>query len=561
MNIDTYTNKNENNINENNINENNINENNINENNINENNTSKQIKLYIPINKTLPNDIYIFSPDELYEMIIIGYNSIIRGKTFICNNNTQNAINKLKHTLDYSHKTNIKDIIEKYELRNNEISLQLLAQKELYYITTNKFDNDKNIYIQENNEISNKKIDYINIINTQTIESKNKEIQHLAQIIINKENEIYKLNENNTYTQQNINSIIQQKIEEAVNTATEKERNDNIQKTQQIHNTIELLNKSREAFECANIRQSTAKIGRVGEQKLGEFVKMAFRDFEGYQLIDVHTFGGHGDFHIKFKNFTILADSKLYSMSVGISEREKIKKDLLKNDHIHFAWLVSLETNIDKFDKAPFMFEWITHNKCVCYINSLAKTESPIETLRCVWYMCNLLYNILVDDDTNNNKCEFNKLKEYKLGVQNKLKQYNKFTHERDTTIINLKGVLKQQDNIVKELLNEETNKFTNNDFTIIIKWWNKNIQNKENNQIKSTLIWTKFKKDLNNLNNNEHKITVHVFKDVIRSFINPSDLSCVKNKDCAFNIQNIGWKEIHSDHEYDGKVDIDIQI
>jgi prophage DNA circulation protein len=175
--------------------------------------------------------------------------------------------------------------------------------------------------------------------------------------------------------------------------------------------------------------------------------------------------------------------------------------------------------------------------------------------------MCNLLFNILVDDGSininndgtntdganteNGNKCELINLKEYKLGVHDKLKQYNKFIHERDNTIQNLKNVFKNQDNIVKELLDEETNKFADNEFKIIMKWWNENIKEQQNNSIKSTLIWNKFKKDVVATNHNTtQKITPNVFKEIIRSFMHHSTMTTQKNKDCAFTIHNIGWKE-----------------
>jgi hypothetical protein len=84
----------------------------------------------------------------------------------------------------------------------------------------------------------------------------------------------------------------------------------------------------------------------------------------------MHSVAGQGDFHLKFKGFTVLADSKLYSNKVNSTSRDKIKRDLKKNEHIQFAWLVSLDTTIDKFDKAPFMFEWLTErNACVISMN------------------------------------------------------------------------------------------------------------------------------------------------------------------------------------------------
>jgi hypothetical protein len=78
-----------------------------------------------------------------------------------------------------------------------------------------------------------------------------------------------------------------------------------------------------------------------------------------FNLIDKHTQGGSGDFHLQFEEFDVLVDAKNYKKKVPIEQRDKIKKELLKNEHLYFAWLVSLNTSIDKFDKSPIMYEWI----------------------------------------------------------------------------------------------------------------------------------------------------------------------------------------------------------
>ena len=116
---------------------------------------------------------------------------------------------------------------------------------------------------------------------------------------------------------------------------------------------------NREAFDkvITMANKSMSKKGSEGEQTFNQLAA-TFMDFKGYELEDKHSQSGEGDFHMKFDEFDILVDSKNYKNNVPNREREKIKRDLLKNEHLHFAWLISLHSSVDKFDKSPIMYEW-----------------------------------------------------------------------------------------------------------------------------------------------------------------------------------------------------------
>jgi hypothetical protein len=119
--------------------------------------------------------------------------------------------------------------------------------------------------------------------------------------------------------------------------------------------------------------QSAAHKGTAGENGFRVYADETFMDFKGYDLIDKHAQGGSGDFHMRFEEFDLLVDAKKYEKSVPITQREKIRDDLIKNEHLTFAWLVSLNTPIDKFDKSPVMYEWINTKQCIVYINNLSQ--------------------------------------------------------------------------------------------------------------------------------------------------------------------------------------------
>ena len=73
--------------------------------------------------------------------------------------------------------------------------------------------------------------------------------------------------------------------------------------------------------------KSNVKKGSDGEKQVSDFLEDAFRDFRGYELKDMHTQTGAGDFHILFEEFGVLVDAKNYKKSVPITQREKIKAD------------------------------------------------------------------------------------------------------------------------------------------------------------------------------------------------------------------------------------------
>ena len=136
------------------------------------------------------------------------------------------------------------------------------------------------------------------------------------------------------------------------------------------------VNKMNETYEKLLVQshKSTSHKGADGEKQFEDYAN-TFIDFKGFELIDKHTQGGAGDFHMRFEEFDVLVDAKNYKKSVSADQREKIKKDLIRNEHIPFAWLASLNTTIDKFDKSLVMYEWINTRQCIVYINNLSQND------------------------------------------------------------------------------------------------------------------------------------------------------------------------------------------
>jgi hypothetical protein len=184
------------------------------------------------------------------------------------------------------------------------------------------------------------------------------------------------------------------------------------------------INRLSETYEKLIIQshKSTSHKGSDGEKTFSDYAE-TFIDFKGFEIIDKHTQGGQGDFHLHFEDFDVLVDAKNYKKKVPIDQREKIKNDLQKNEHLHFAWLVSLNTSIDKFDKSPIMYDWINTKQCIVYINNLSSFEDPKKILRIVWFTCKELYDMT--KDVNFDEEELTKLKDdrFKMGISQKYKR------------------------------------------------------------------------------------------------------------------------------------------
>lgn len=271
-----------------------------------------------------------------------------------------------------------------------------------------------------------------------------------------------------------------------------------LEKEKQIENYKSMFEKSMTKIDQLTQKRDVASIGKIGESKFKGLAMNTFRDYDGFELMDVHSVGGLGDFHMRFKEMVILVDAKLYTNKVGSTSREKIKRDLLKNEHIHFAWLVSMDTMVDRYDKAPFMFEWVKSDKCICYINCLMKYEDPSELLRAVWQSCKALHQIMATE--NAELSTMNKMKEQEMKIKEVLSKMIRNNRERETLMTQLKQNFERNDEYIRSILNEETNKMAENMEHKVVEWWNHNLEEcVGGDKLKSTALWNRFKRDLEN--------------------------------------------------------------
>ena len=321
------------------------------------------------------------------------------------------------------------------------------------------------------------------------------------------------------------------------------------------------INRLSETYEKLIIQshKSTSHKGSDGEKTFSDYAE-TFIDFKGFNIIDKHTQGGEGDFHLHFEEFDILVDAKNYKKKVPIDQREKIKKDLQKNEHLHFGWLVSLNTSIDKFDKSPIMYDWINTTQCLVYINNLSSFEDPKKILRIVWFTCKELYKLIEDVDQDEN--DTTELKEKNFKLIDKIKNVRKTIREINTSMNTTRNLIQVMDDDLRCLLENETNEIVSSNFSLFDDWWNENVIVTNNDSlVVSTDLWFRFKQE-NKLIINEMNISGDKFKQYIKSKV-PSSCIILRNKNAnsAFDIKGLQLKvfDYKSNIIENEKIDIEL--
>lgn len=470
----------------------------------------KIITITIPEERRLPDIISSFSPEENFIMLKIGSQCLEEGRKSVMEFSQKEIYQKIK---DES-----KEEIEKLEL---DILIERGTAKKIEERMAKMYD----VQI-ENMKNQNEKL--LSVIET-----------------LREQLKVYE-SENADFVKSEVD-----KMREKCDIIIQEKENQNKLNREAIENlkdsVIKLTNKS------------TSHKGSEGEKTFSEYAE-TFIDFKGFNIIDKHTQCGEGDFHLHFEEFDILADAKNYKKKVPIDQREKIKKDLLKNEHIHFGWLVSLNTSIDKWDKSPIMYEWINTTQCIVYINNLSLFEDPKKILRIVWFTCKELYKLIehVHQDEN----DIPELKEKNFKLIDKIKNVRKTIREINTSMNATRNLIQVMDDDLRSLLENETNEIVTSNISLFDDWWEENIEvTNAETIVASTDLWTRFKQE-NKLIINEMNVSGEKFKQYIKSKV-PSCCIILRNKNTnsAFDIKGIKLKVFNYKSNIIENEKIDIEL
>lgn len=447
---------------------------------------NKTIHITIPSDRSLPDILSTFSPEENYMMIKIGCDSLCEGRKVVNNLTSEEVYRKIENEF-------------KREIEKLDVEIELEKQTSLKM-------QDKIAKMYETQiEQLNRKLD-VAISQIKGYESNSKSSLYEE---INKVKEKYDL------------------------MFREKEKQ---------------VERMTDAYEKLLVQQSSAKTtslkGAEGEKQFEDYAN-TFVDFKGFKLIDKHTQGGEGDFHLHFEEFDVLVDAKNYKKKVPVDQREKIKNDLMKNEHIHFGWLVSLNTSIDKFDRAPIMYEWINTSQCLVYINNLTSFDDPAKILRIVWFTCKELKKLT--QEVSLDECELVKLREQRYTIMDKIKEVRKSVREINTSLNSTKNLVQLMDDQLKGLLDSSTTEMVDSNFSLFDEWWTENIEltNEENVTTNSTDLWFRFRQENKDITK-QFEITTDKFKQFIKSKVPMTSLTIKsKNANSAIEIKGIKLKEV----------------
>jgi len=450
----------------------------------------KTITITIPDNDIIPEIISSFSPEENYLMLKIGSDCLREGRNVVAGLTQKDIYNKIKNES--------KEEVSKLEM-------DLIIQREM----------------------SKKMEEKIGKIYELQVEQLKKQIETMRQQLFSYESE-----------NKNIINMEVSKVREKCDLLLQEKDKQNQLNREVFDKAEKIINKSES--------KSSSLIGGDGE-KVFEKLAETFRDFNGYRIEDKSKQGHKGDFHLFFEEFNILVDSKNYTENIQKKEIIKIENDLMINDNMNFAWMVSLNTNISNHKRFPISFQWVnteSGKKCILFINNLLD-HNPQEKLRQAWSICNEIYkltkNIIKEDD------ELMKYREKDLIFQKQIKNFQERTNEMKRNMNSSLNILKNMDNDLIEILSNATNEIVTDTFEInscIDEWWNNNIEYKnDESKLTSTEIWSKFKKE-NKDYIIEKKITIEIFKDKITSI---ADSSTYIEKTKKGAIEFVGFKFIEN--------------
>jgi len=447
----------------------------------------------VPEGEIIPEIISGFSPEENLLMLKIGSSCIFEGRKSVAELSQDEIYNKIKS-----------ETIEEVK----KMEMELMVERE----TTKKMElKISNIYEQMYNG---------------QVEQLKKQIETMRQQITSYElGNDEKLQREVAKVREKYDLLLEEK---------DKQNQLNREATMKLQESV---------VQLTNNSKSNSAKGSEGEASFKDYAE-TFIDFKGFDIVDKHTQAGMGDFHMHFEEFDILVDAKNYKKKVPIDQREKIKNDLLKNSHIHFAWLVSLNTSIDKWDKSPIMYEWVNTNQCIVYINNLAGFEEPHKILRIVWFTCKELFNMIKDE--NMDVSELTELKNKQFKLIDKIKGIRKNIRELNTNMNQTRNMIQTMDDQLREIIELESSNIVASNFSLFDDWWGVNVEPTNDEQVAvSTDFWLRFKQD-NKTIVKEMEITVDKFKQYIKSKVSISNLIVKsKNANSAFDIKGFKLRSV----------------
>jgi sulfatase maturation enzyme AslB (radical SAM superfamily) len=115
---------------------------------------------------------------------------------------------------------------------------------------------------------------------------------------------------------------------------------------------------------------------------------------------------------------------------------------------------------------------------------------------------------------------------------------------QRDTLLTQFKQNFEKSDEYIRDMLNMETDVVVNQYYRVVAEWWNRSLEetphSSEQVSIKSTEVWTKFKRDMGEKIGD---IDVITFKNILCGFLGEDKVIKPKIKGGALDIKGVKWR------------------
>jgi hypothetical protein len=413
--------------------------------------------------------------------------------------------------------------IENKNKHNYELQQQFNREKHNMEIQINKIKNDKEI----------EKIKF-----EEKIQQKTAELYHK----IKETENTYKMKENEQLeTIKNENLSLKEEIYKLIN---KQEHEKNIllnEKYEKTENTISVLHKTIEEIKIQTSKSGLSQNkGKTGENYFFELATDIFGNIDDFEIEDTTKTGHCGDYLLKFKEFTIMAECKNFSTSkVPLIDLRKFKADIKSNQHIRIAWLISLNKGISNYDSYPIQTEF-ENGVLYCYINSLfGWDEKQKDILISCWKFCKEIYLNFFDKE-NENTTKITDLMKQNNNKKLIAEKARKKIKEMKLIVEQFKNTIYELEKDLIEIIKGDVLADNENQINFLRNWWNENtIKEEEGKKHKLQIeeIFNKFKE-----NNPDNDVDYDCFTLNLKSLLTDEFFSKNKNKNSKKYILSHKW-------------------
>ena len=251
--------------------------------------SAKNITLYVPQNAKLPIGYEEWTPEDTATILSVGSVALKHAKMGFGPLHYQEVVKDLEEEWTQKYEGYIKTYKERTEKAEREIQFQ-----------------KENEETQIQSRLRHSKEVFDSVMDTYR-----KEREEMQKRLMQLERDNDKVRDSSRHLQQDIENRSNKEALAIVSRELEAMRQMLREKDKQVDSHKELFERSITKVDALTQKRDVASIGKIGEGQFKGLAMNVFRDFDGFQLKEVCSIGGLGDFHMQFKEMTILVDSKL----------------------------------------------------------------------------------------------------------------------------------------------------------------------------------------------------------------------------------------------------------